>query len=256
MIVNSNDVWVGASLEKYGEFSEFEVEIFKKVITQNMCVADVGANIGAHTVVFSNLVGNNGSVFAFEPERHNFYTLCGNIAVNNLHNTYCFNEAIGNEKKQVMVPEISFGSKGNYGGLSLLEDHSKKDYYPVKMAKLDDYNLFKLDFLKIDVEGMELEVLQGATKTIQKHKPFLYVENDRSERSDSLIDYLKENKYEIYRHLPYLFNPNNYNNDAENLFVGQAPDGQKVNYISSNVFCHHQSVDCPVNVDEFRLEKL
>ena len=78
MIYNRKDIYQGKSFENFGEYSEEESLLYKKFIKEGNTVYDIGANIGSFTLLFSRLVGNNGGfVLALEPERHNFYTLCG-----------------------------------------------------------------------------------------------------------------------------------------------------------------------------------
>lgn len=74
--------------------------------------------------------------------------------------------------------------------------------------------------IKIDVEGMEGEVLAGAAALIARDRPLLYVENDRTERSAALIAQLFALEYRLFWHLPPLFNPDNYRGEREDLFPG------------------------------------
>ena len=67
MLYNVNDVYIGRSLDQYGEYCEGEVELFRQVIREGDVVFDAGANIGAHTVFFARATGPRGIVFAFEP---------------------------------------------------------------------------------------------------------------------------------------------------------------------------------------------
>src|SRR5687768_6606900 len=69
MLYNVNDLYVGRSLDLYGEFSEGEVEVFRQLVRPGDLVMDVGANVGAHTVWFAKAVGPGGVVLAFEPQR-------------------------------------------------------------------------------------------------------------------------------------------------------------------------------------------
>jgi hypothetical protein len=71
-IYNNIDMWVGRSIEKYGEYSESEVQVFRDIIKQGDVVLDVGANIGCHTMAMSRLVGHGGIVFSYEPETQQF----------------------------------------------------------------------------------------------------------------------------------------------------------------------------------------
>jgi hypothetical protein len=86
MLFNKFDVYVGGSLQKYGEFSVGEQDLFHAILQRGELVVEVGANIGAHTIELARLVGPEGEVHAFEPQRIVFQTLCANLALNQLTN--------------------------------------------------------------------------------------------------------------------------------------------------------------------------
>lgn len=253
MIYNSKDIWVGRSIEKYGEFSESEVQVFTDIIKLNDVVLDIGANTGCHTLVFSKLVGGKGLVLAFEPERMNFHTLCGNMAINNLNNVHCYQKAVGSISGYIHVPELDLERTINFGGVSLLEDYSAAPSYQVPLLKIDELSLPKVDFIKIDIEGMEKMALEGMWGTINRLKPVLYVEDDRVEKSKELIGYIKSLNYRAYKHLAPLYNSNNYFFDTENVFLDKAAN---VQYVSGNILCHHESQSCPVDLVKFAMQEL
>jgi FkbM family methyltransferase len=153
-------------------------------------------------------------VYAFEPQRVLFQTLCANMALNSLTHVVCRQEALGAAAGTTYVPPLDYNTENNFGGLSLTYRQGE----PVPVVPLDSLELGRCDFLKIDVEGMELEVLRGAARTIQRFRPLLYVENDRPEQSAELIRYLRELGYELYWHLPPLFSPHNSFRNPENEF--------------------------------------
>ena len=74
--------------------------------------------------------------------------------------------------------------------------------------------------LKVDVEGMETDVLLGARDTIGRLRPILYIENDRRAQSEGLIKLIGELGYNMWWHLPPLFNPSNFAGASQNIFGG------------------------------------
>ena len=239
-LFNINDKYIGHSFAKYGEFSHLEVELFKQLCAKGDTIIEVGANIGAHTQFFANRVGQSGRVLAFEPQRIVFQTLCANIAINSLTNVYTYQMALSNEEGEVLIPPIDYTKVGNFGGISL--ENAKKGEKVIQ-KKLDSFieDIDNLKLIKIDVEGMEEKVLRGAKEIIEKFKPFLYVENDRQEKSQDLIEYIQSLDYELYWHLPRLFNPNNFYKNSENIFG---------NIVSVNMLCIPKSLK--INVEKMQ----
>ena len=225
MLYNVNDAYVGRSLELYGEFSELETALLRQLVRPGDVVADVGANIGAHTVFLAQAVGPTGAVLAFEPQRVCYQTLCANLALSSITNAHCWNVALGEAPGTLRVPPVNYGQANNFGGLSLSADNAGET---VSVLRLDDLPVQKLSLLKIDVEGMELSVLKGAAQTIARLRPLLYVENDRPERSAGLIAHLDAAGYAMYWHRPPLFNPDNFGGNGENVFQ---------NIVSINMLC-------------------
>jgi FkbM family methyltransferase len=215
VVYNRNDVFIGKSLERYGEYNEIEAALLRRLLPKGGTAVEVGANIGTHTLVLARAAGPSGWVLAYEPQRVVFQTLCANIAVNSLMHVEARQCAVGGALGSVTVPEIDYASPGNFGGIDVT---SFTDGYPVPLVTLDeDIHPPRLDLLKIDVEGMELEVLRGADALIRHLRPVLYLENDRVERSRELISHLLALDYRLYWHLPPLFNPDNFFGDSENV---------------------------------------
>lgn len=238
IMYNALDQYVGKSLELYGEYSESEARIFEFFIQPGDTVVEVGANIGSHTVHLAQLAGDNGTVWAFEPQRLVFQLLAGNIAINGLTNVYCEQKCVSDRPETVLVPVQDVGTEVNWGGLSL--EHTQTGE-PVPAITLDYLSLSRCDFLKIDVEGMELNVLKGAAQTIKKCRPIIYMEADRPEKKDALLDYTKTLGYRIYAHNAPLYNEDNYFHNPNNVFVTSIPVAEdtiaKVPMVSVNVIC-------------------
>lgn len=231
LLYNIHDIYIGRAVQLYGEYSELEIELFKSFIRPGNVVIDVGANIGAHALYFAKSVGSKGLVLAFEPQRVVFQTLCANMALNSLTNAHCLQAALGAQNGFIKVPPLNYNQDNNFGGLSL-EGQSKGEQ--VSIMKLDNFNLPTCDFIKIDVEGMEHSVLQGAANLIEQFKPPLYLENDRQTKAAELIGLIDSMGYNMYWHKPPLYNPNNFLKNTNNVFGKIA---------SINMLCLHKSKD-------------
>jgi FkbM family methyltransferase len=181
----------------------------------------VGANIGVLTVPFARLVRPGGKVVTFEPQRIIYQMLCGNLALNAIDNVVAHNSAAGRTVGFITVPPIDYAHPGNFGGVSV---GACTEGETVPLVTIDSLALPRCDFMKIDVEGMELAVLEGASKTLHSFHPRLYVENDRLEKSPALIEHLLALDYRLYWHIPWLYNSDNFFGDQENIFQGIVSD--------------------------------
>jgi FkbM family methyltransferase len=232
MIYNVNDVWIGRSLQHYGEFSQGEFNLFQEVVPEGGVVVEAGANIGAHTLGFARLVGESGKVYAYEPQRVVFQALCGNIALNSLTHVWAYQVALGDKQELVYLSQVDYHEKNNPGGVTI--DGSPHGV-GVMSLPLNDLSLERVDLIKADVEGYESKVLKGAEETIARCRPFLYVENDRGD-PQILIDQIKALGYDLWWHKPPLFNPDNFNRNPVNVFMFPVEGGMG-QYVSSNMFC-------------------
>lgn len=240
MLYPVTDRYIGQSLDTYGEFSQGEMELLGQIIQPGQVVLDVGANIGTHTVFFAQQVGPSGIVFAFEPQRVLFQILCGNVALNALTNVHTRQAAVGRQAGTVRFLAPDYTTTGNFGGVSI-DEHSHGEEAP--LYPIDQLGLTACHLIKIDVEGMEGDVLTGAEQTIRRLRPVLYVENDREEKSPDLIKQLTGLEYRLYWHLPPLFNPKNFLGKAENLFPG---------IISANMLAIHRSAKQDIPLREIQ----
>jgi FkbM family methyltransferase len=225
MVYNINDTYIGRALDTYGEISRGEVELFQQIVRPSTTAVEVGSNIGVHTIVLARLVGPQGRVVAFEPQRIVFQMLCANVALNALGNVVTYHAAAGRQPGSIVVPGIDYSQAGNFGGVSLGSSESGE---PATVVTIDSLNLPSCQFIKIDVEGMERDVIEGAMSTIQKFRPRLYVENDRVEKSRALINRLLGLDYRLYWHLASLFNSDNFFGEKENVLG---------NVVSVNMLC-------------------
>jgi len=216
-----NDRYIGQriALEKY---EPYETELILRQARVGDVVVDVGANIGYYTVLLADKVGKNGKIYAFEPDVTNFEILVKNIKENKLENVVAVNAAVGRKSEK----KILYKSKENLGDHKLFNDqflmsNVKKIQNPpvnkstsslkkggglktdtVKIIKLDDYlKDQKINLMKIDTQGWEPEVIEGAKNIISKNKPVMFLEYSPVSYKQAKLNGKKmmENLRKIYR---------------------------------------------------------
>lgn len=216
-MVNRHDVFVGKSLIHYGEYIEHEWQLMQRFIHEGDCVLDVGANIGGFSVPMARKVGTSGSVHAFEPQPELYKCLVENGAANNLPQLITHIEGLGDKASTIETAVPDYDVKNNLGAFSF---DSKGDDLKITIIPLDSLSLPKISFIKMDIEGMELKALIGAEQTIKRNRPVMYIENDKPEGALELIKWLEQHRYRLWWHTARLFNPDNFNKVAENIFRG------------------------------------
>lgn len=233
-ITNRNDVFVGRALEIYGEYGGLELQTLQMLVGPGDRVIEVGANMGSHTVGLANAVGPTGRVYAYEPQRALYAMVQGQAALNNLSQITAFNLGVGAKEGLFWYQIQNYAAEGNFGGVALA---------PVRAADMEPARVMPLDMLhnpaepvrliKIDVEGMEADVIAGGRAFISAQRPILYIENDRPEKSRALLEELFSLGYRAWWHTPPLFNPQNFAGVARNDY-GDAR--------SINMLCIHRDI--------------
>jgi FkbM family methyltransferase len=149
--------------------------LLKSLVVAGDCVADVGANVGAYTMELSHLVGSAGNVYSFEPISENYDILQAVIRKAELSNVCCFRAALGSVrgKCEMVVPD-SRGFVGFYLAHRARPGDSGQRTR-VEVLTLDDLRktniITRLDFVKCDVEGGELDVILGGQHILQSDRP-------------------------------------------------------------------------------------
>ncbi|MEM7211547.1 MAG: FkbM family methyltransferase [Pseudomonadota bacterium] len=216
-LANPQDMYMGRSMIKYGEFSEIEWQLLGQLVKPGAIVIEAGANMGTFTVPLAKNAGRQGMVYAFEPQLSVFQQLCANIALNDLVNVQAFNAGCGAEPNWMNILRPDPSRELNFGGLPL-EKLKGDSLAKVRIEKLDDViDPPRLNLIKADVEGMELPVLKGAGELIGKFRPLLYLECHEDD-GPALIRHVEELDYDMWWHLPMMYNPNNHTGDTENVF--------------------------------------
>ena len=159
--------WMGALMKSWEPQS---IDYLSKYVRKGDIAVDVGACFGLYTVIFSKIVGNDGLVYAFEPDPYMFRLLQENIKRLHLTNVISFNIALSNTNS------ISNFYVTN-GGMSSLEPMAGlRSIVQVIVKTLDSFDLPRIDWMKIDTEGTEHLVLEGAKQLLERCGPRMLIE--------------------------------------------------------------------------------
>jgi FkbM family methyltransferase len=149
-------------------FERLETEIVNKEIKKGDVVIDIGANIGYYTLIFANLVGKEGKVFAFEPSPDNFALLQKNIEINGYQNAKLEQMAVSNKSGKTKLYLTS-----NPADNRIYDLYDNSNSVEVVTIRMDDYFSNyngKIDFIKMDIQGAEWAAIQGMPLLLEKNK--------------------------------------------------------------------------------------
>jgi FkbM family methyltransferase len=166
---------------------------------------DCGANIGVHTIEWATAMTGWGSVLAVEAQERVYYALAGNIAINNCFNAIAVHGAVSSESGTLQIPSPNYFIPSSFGSLELRQHKGNEfigqtiDYentVNIRKLALDEFNLPRVDLIKIDVEGMELEALEGARRTVERSHPIMLIEKIKTDAAQ-LLQWLRAHGYEV-----------------------------------------------------------
>lgn len=197
---NGDFYGVGAQLMENGCYDPRDVSVIRNLLLcrrehfgDGLVALDGGANIGVHTLEWSRLMRGWGSVLAVEAQERLFYALAGNITLHNAFNARAIWAALADVPGELSMPEPDYTKQGSFGSFELKArmgtefigqpiDYAKPTS-TVKQIMIDGLGLERLDLMKLDLEGMEAEALDGARETIERCKPILFIEVIKSDRA-------------------------------------------------------------------------
>jgi FkbM family methyltransferase len=195
--------WQGSLAYALGLYEPEAMQSIRRLVKAGDCCIDVGANLGYYTISLANWVGPSGLVVAFEPFPGNFAILEKNVLVNQVQNVVLESSAISdcNGSLQLIYEENEqFSATPSVAGYAVGEG---RECIRVQTRSLDDYirGLGRVpDFIKIDVEGQESAVLEGARRTLATVKPVLLVEIHGwgTGESEKVLHLLSEFHYDVH----------------------------------------------------------
>ncbi|MBC7485284.1 MAG: FkbM family methyltransferase [Cytophagaceae bacterium] len=186
----------------FGQYEKETNDLLFEYIKPGQVILEAGANNGTETVLLSRLVGPNGKVLAFEPVEHIYQTLQLNLSINHCTNVQTEQKALGESDGQLHFNVLS-EDFCNQGMASKYDETSADAKVLVQQTSIDSWvvknNIRTVDFIKMDIQGAEIELLKGAKHTIEKSKPLIFTEATEDFLSiEKLFDALTDLGYAVY----------------------------------------------------------
>jgi len=224
---------IGRQIYGLKKYEKEHTNFLKTIINKDWVCLDIGANIGYYTLLLSKLA-RNGKIYSFEPNSTNFQLLNLNVYINDFQNVITNQIALSNENN---YQNFKITKDSAFASFKNTERSEVIDEVKVKTKKLDDYiqekEIKKIDFIKIDVEGAEKLVLDGAQNILQALKPKIILtelceDNLRpfNENGVSITNFLKNFNYSPFSLSNSKLKPNIQNKHQDMYFVHQSYQGQ------------------------------
>ena len=222
MSVIPNDKGISLELLLFKTHEPLTTKLTIKELRNGMVCVDIGSNIGYYALLESKIVGKNGKIFAIEPSPENFNYLNNNLKLQNFSNTETYQIAIGNQDG---TAKLTVGNKSNHS--KVITEYQTipngLDVISVPIKKLDTFvqeqNISKIDFVRMDVEGFELNVIEGMKNVLRKLRPMIQVEVHKkflgAKNTKKLLEIFKDEGYDIKHYV---------SKDMEYPFIGDMKD--------------------------------
>uniref|UniRef100_A0A6C0E7H2 Uncharacterized protein n=1 Tax=viral metagenome TaxID=1070528 RepID=A0A6C0E7H2_9ZZZZ len=171
-----NDNCIGRFIRDGLYWEEWMFQYIQQNYIENTNIIDLGGNIGTTTLLMSEVLSNNCKIFTFEPIYSDI--LFKNILDNNLTDkVVIYPYGVGNEIKTLKIKPINLSDNINFGGISIINSlEDKCDSYKIDIVPVDYFNFENISLIKIDVEYMEIEVIEGCLNLIKICKPTVIIE--------------------------------------------------------------------------------
>jgi len=193
----------GGEIYSLGFYEVGTLHVMKNILNPGDVVIDVGSSLGLMTTVASSIVGESGKVLSFEPDKDRFINLTNSLKINDCSNVLTFNFGLGAIKENKKL----YKDRNSPSMINVDENYPHED---VQVEVLDEIlktkNINSANFIKIDVEGYEMNVLKGAKKLLSsKSAPIICIEytvarEQLSELSNTIFAFLKDiNNYSFFQ---------------------------------------------------------
>lgn len=200
MLVNPND-YIGKKIISSGAYDYRSIDLIRAIFNDTPCrtMLDIGANIGNHTLAFSDIFKR---IVGFEPGTRAYKYLSKNVSLNNLGHITTINAGLSDESGTTI---LYVDEGGNLGGSTIVPENKSglSSAEEITLINGDEYissnNITDVDFIKVDVEGHEQAALTGLKNTINQQRPLVLMESDVNEMGYSWITDL-EHRQELFNH--------------------------------------------------------
>ena len=163
----------------FGSYELPTLKLIKRLLKPSDMILDIGANVGYTSLTFAKFINDKGKIFSFEPEKKNYNTFLKNIKLNKFNNIYPHKLAVADENKSIKLYLSKSENDGIHSTL-LHTDTLSENYEEVEAVKMDDFvknnNITKVNFVKIDVEGAEIDVINGMKQVMSDNQPVIILE--------------------------------------------------------------------------------
>ena len=171
MFLNPRDEIITQCLFRNRIWEPLETDLAKSEIKKGNTVLDIGANIGYYTLIFAKLVGDEGRVFAFEPDPKNFALLKKNVEINGYKNVILLQRGVSNRTGKTKL----YLCEDNSGDHRIYDTKDGRRLIEIETVRLDDY--FKdygteIDFIKMDIQGAEPLAIEGMAGLLNRNQIF------------------------------------------------------------------------------------
>ena len=207
-LVVSGDQWIRHGIENV-DLIGFELAKFSKLLTLakqlrpfQQHVIDAGSNMGSWTIPLAK-AHPNLTFFMFEVQRFLFWISCGNLALNNVQNARPHLLGLSDRTGHVHIRQPDYTLAGNFGAFEVQQPFQNSDCDLIYTDQVDQIQTMHIDsmnlqplFIKMDVEGMEWQVIQGAQNTIDTYQPVVWAERQKSD-PDKVIPFFTSRGYSL-----------------------------------------------------------
>jgi len=216
MIGTDRGFGVAWELLNHGAYAKDQSELLQNILHtrreffgDGVMAIDCGAHVGIFAVQWARLMADWGHVIGIEAQERMFYALAGNVTLNNCFNTKVIWGVVGGHNGSVRVPIPNYLLESSFASLEAQRSTNSQwigqpiNYgdsltQPVQQITLDALNLQRADLIKLDVEGMEIQALQGALETLKRCTPVLFIDTSKLVLA-TLLDLLESAGYESHQ---------------------------------------------------------